>query len=334
MESGYSREEIPEALEAILKRGDNTSWSGLKPVLQRAIKTLRDEDPGKRPQNSSGSPGGLVKLERGGYFIIIPDLHGRMDFFRSVLNWNGFSGRSVTADMIDGRAQVVCVGDAFHSESRGKARWQKAMKEWVSGYKNHKNMDMEMAENLGLLEMIAVVKTAFPNQFHFLKGNHENIANEMGEGNYPFRKFVYEGDMVKAWVDKFLGEELFKLIYLWEKSLPLMAEGPDFLVSHCEPGRPMTREDVIDAYENEEVIYNLTWVDNGAAVPGSVSETLNNFGITQPEGRIFGGHRPVSGDYSLRQNGRYVQINTPTKWVFAAFTDMEIFNPERDIICL
>ena len=195
-------------------------------------------------------------------------------------------------------------------------------------------MDKEMRENLGLLQMIILMKTAFPKQFHFLKGNHENIANEQGQGNFPFRKFVYEGEMVKLWTEKFMGSEVFELIYRWEKLLPLMAEGPDFLISHCEPGRSLTPEEVINAYESSDVIYNLTWVDNGQAEDGSAAETLANFNKNAETGLIFGGHRAVSGEFELRQDGRYVQINTPNKWVIAAVADIEIFKPDRDIICL
>lgn len=41
--------------------------------------------------------------------------------------------------------------------------------------------------------MIMVLKTGFPAHFHFLKGNHENIKNDLGGGNSPFRKLVSEG---------------------------------------------------------------------------------------------------------------------------------------------
>ncbi len=333
-QNSRNRIEIPAVLDSILRRGDYPAGDVLKQKLSDGIMTLRSENPELRPINRKGTAGGLVRLKPGGYFIIIPDLHARMDFFRAVITWPGFSGRPVIDDMADGIAQVICVGDAFHSEARGRKRWKQAEDEWLSGYKHHRHMDREMKENLGLLEMIAAVKTAFPEQFHFLKGNHENIANEQGEGNYPFRKFAFEGEMVKLWVENFLGDEIFNLIYRWEKALPLMAQGPDFLITHCEPGRAVSLDEVINAYENPDVIYNLTWIDNNRAEEGSAAVTLANFGINSSYGRIFGGHRPVAGNYSFRQDGRYVQVNTPNKWVITTVTDMSIFNPERDIVCL
>ena len=330
--SRTDRHEITARLEMILKRRGLPDAREYNKNLNEATEVLRTES--LRPPAVNNLPGGLIKLSPGGYYIIVPDLHARMEFFLAVLAWDGFSGRRILHDMEDGMAQVICVGDAFHSEYRGRERWQMAQKEWFGGYKKHRNMDMEMRENLGLLEMISIVKMAYPDNFHFLKGNHENIANEDKEGNYSFRKYAYEGEMVKHWVNTFMGEESLNAIYAWEKGLPIVAEGPDFLVCHAEPGRAVNPAEVINAHDNPDVIYNLTWTRNDEAEPGSVSATLENFGKTSPESRIFGGHRAVSGLYSERQDGRYIQINRPDRWVIAAFTDMNIFKPERDIICI
>jgi len=329
---GRGKMEVTAKLEAILERSGLPEALAIEQSLNRAVEVLSKEN--DRPAARSGKPGGVVQLKTGGYYIIVPDLHGRMDFFNTVMNWRGFSGRPVISDMEDGWAQIICVGDAFHSETRGRKRWGKAMQEWIGGYKKHRNIDQEMRENLGLLEMISTVKTAHPDRFHFLKGNHENIANEQAEGNFPFRKYAYEGEMVKLWVQMFMGKNVYDTIYRWEKALPLMAEGPDFLISHSEPGRAVTRDEVINAYEQPEVIYSLTWTDNNQAETGSAAASLSNFGKDAPESRIFGGHRVVQGMYNSRQDGRYIQINRPDKWLVAAFTDMQVFSPERDIICL
>lgn len=328
------RQNIILRLEFILRRRGLPDKAALVKTLEAGLKILKNEDPAIRPTDKKNRPGGLIRLKSEEYYVIIPDLHGRMGFFNAVMRWSGFSGRPLFADMANRRAQVICVGDAFHSEARGRVRWQKAMKEWSTGYKTHKHMDSEMRENLGLLEMLNVVKTAYPNQFHFLKGNHENIANEQGGGNFPFRKFAVEGEMVKLWVQTFLGMELFDIIYRWEKALPLMAEGQDFIVSHAEPGRGVSPDEVINAYETPDLIRDLTWVDNGQAADYSVAGTLHNFAKDEKLSRIFGGHRAVRGCYALRQDGRYVQINTPNSWVIAAFSDMKNFQPDNNIICL
>lgn len=326
-------------LDTILKRASKPAIDRLHRIVNLGQQCLLSEDEHLRPRDRRGLPGGLVYLPGAEYTVIVPDLHARMDFFRAVMGWSFRSGRTVLEDLAFGRAQVICVGDAFHSEVRGRDRWNRAMDEYAGGWKRHRNMDEEMRENLGLLEMLCLVKSWFPRNFHFLKGNHENIDNQMGEGNYPFRKFVEEGDMVKSWVLRFYGEETLNRIYYWEKSLPLMAAGNNFLVTHCEPAREFYRDEVINANIFPDVVYGLTWVDNDQAEPDSVSGTLREFfgspdkaGPAAASRRIFGGHRPVAGRYSLRQEGSFVQINTPNDWVVAAFTGIDSFNPETGII--
>jgi hypothetical protein len=327
-----SLRDLLEQLHAIAVRKGLPDFQGLAVTIRRAVDCLNRESPDYRPVDRRGLPGGLVFLRKVAYYVIVPDLHARMDFFLKVLGHRPRGETTVIEDMAAGRAQVICVGDAFHSERRGIGRWQKAFQEFLGGYKQHRNMDAEMRENLGLLEMISLVKAAYPWQFHFLKGNHENIANERGEGNYPFMKFVREGDMVKRWMHQFAGDDLTRTVYSWEKALPLMAAGADFLVTHAEPGRTLSMEDVINAYENPDVIYLLTWVGNDEAAPGSVRRTISNIIGPGSGRRIFGGHRPVSGYYDLRQDGAYVQINTPDNHVVAVFSSMEDFDPDSSII--
>jgi hypothetical protein len=324
--------ECIEDLERIARRNRLPDFGELNEGIRECVAALRAEDPDRRPTDRRGLPGGLVFLGRTEYYVIVPDLHARMDFFLKVMTYAPRSGAMVIEDLAADRAQVICVGDAFHSERRGIGRWQKAYQEFIGDFQRHENMDEEMMENLGLLEMIARVKRSYPENFHFLKGNHENIANERGEGNYPFVKFVQEGEMVRLWMNRFAGPDLPGTIYQWEKALPLMAAGSDFLVTHAEPGRTLSLEEVINAYSYPDVIYQLTWVGNDEAAPGSVRRTLSNIIGPGNGRRIFGGHRPVDERYDLRQDGDYVQINTPDRHVIALFSSMEDFDPERSIM--
>lgn len=302
-------------------------------VLEGAIQALEKTYPYRRPIDSRGVPGGLVYLPWVDYTVIVPDLHARADFLKKVLA-SRLAGRSGTIehDLATGRAVVVCVGDALHSEARGKERWKTAYKEFLNGFDPAPAMDEEMEEGLEVLGLAARLQAAYPAHFHFLKGNHENIANERKEGNFPFRKYAYEGDMVREWVLKFAGDEVFDAIYRWEKSLPLAAVGNRFLVVHAEPARVFTPRDIADAYANPEVIAGLTWTDNGQAEPNSVPDTLETFFPGDDESLMFGGHRPVPGRYLLHQGGRYVQINTPNSWVAAVIRRIEDFDPEGDIV--
>ena len=105
-------------------------------------------------------------------------------------------------------------------------------------------------------------------------------------------------------------------------------------MTHAEPARAYSPWDIVDAYLDPATIAGLTWTDNGQADPGSAAEILEAFFPGDTGSRIFGGHRPVAERFALRQRGRYVQINTPNRWVVAVFRDLVSFDPERDVIDL
>jgi hypothetical protein len=276
-----------------------------------------------------------VYLPRDPYVVVVPDLHARADFLRAVMAARLAEGvATVEEDLRTGCATVVCVGDAFHAELRGRDRWRAAYREFLRGYAPSPAMDEEMGEGLGVLSEVARLQAAYPCRFHFLKGNHENVANEGREGNFPFRKYAQEGVMVREWVLRVMGTEVFDRIYRWEKALPLAAVGDRFMVTHAEPARAYGPWEIVNAYLDPATIAGLTWTDNGQAEAGSVAGTLEAFFPADEGSRIFGGHRPVAERFALRAAGRYVQINTPNRRVVAVFRSMHDFDPERDVIDL
>jgi hypothetical protein len=138
-------------------------------------------------------------------------------------------------------------------------------------------MDREMNAGLALLEMIFLLQTQFPRNFFFLKGNHENITCEEGRGNHPFGKYAAEGEMVFGYLEHRFGKEMVSDLYHWEHALPLMARGPWYLVSHAEPRRVFSPEEVIDAIRRPEVVDGLTWTRRWDAESGAVRGTLERF---------------------------------------------------------
>jgi hypothetical protein len=195
-------------------------------------------------------------------------------------------------------------------------------------------MDEEMGESLGIMEMVMEVKSAFPRYFHFLKGNHENIANEQGGGNHPFRKYAYEGSMVTQYVRQFYGDEFFESYYEFEKNLPLFAIGKNFVVSHAEPAVFFEREDIVNYRDRPDVVEGLTWTANDEAEDDSVERMLEYYLQTDEHHELyyFGGHRPVRGTYELRANGRYVQIHNPERFIIALIQPEGEIDLEGDIL--
>ena len=307
-----------------------------KELLEETLATaavLDDEPEEIRPRDRGGLPGGLLRLYPEIPTILVPDLHARMELVLSVLALKDEQGSPAVDRMAAGGLQILCLGDGFHAEGRAVLRWQAALEEFKGGYRKHSHMDEEMRESLGVMEMVMALKREFPNHFHFLKGNHENVANEQGEGNFPFLKFANEGLMVKIYMDHFYGEEILKAYAELEKKFPLLAVGNNFLASHAEPAWFMQEQEVVEYHRLPQVVYGLTWTDNDEAEPGSVQQMLDHY--LEPEAADtayhFGGHRPVREGYNLRSDGRYVQIHDPDRFVVAVLPATGAIDLDRDI---
>jgi hypothetical protein len=301
-------------------------------LLDRVNRILESEDPLYRPYDAKGLPGGIIYLNPQLRTIIVPDLHTRIDFLSAVI----MSGDAMALSLLaQGKLQVVCLGDGLHNEQNIQ-RWLLAYNEYKSGYLHHRHMDEEMAEGLGLMEVVMELKRAFPDNFHFLKGNHENIGNESSRGNYSFYKYADEGAMVASYAKKVMGRDFFKAYYRFEKNLPLLAVGRNFLASHAEPARFFTEDEIIGYRRNPEVIYGLTWTANNKARPGSVEKMLSYY-ISEENRKgayYFGGHRPVTGLFGKRARGSYIQIHNPDRYVVAVIKEKGMIDLNESIMGL
>ncbi len=322
---------LERKLGELFRNGEPPEVESYRHIVQGALETLASEPEDIRPPDIDGKPGGLVLLNTDIPTIVVPDLHARMDFFLSVLHHRPEDGERAIDLMARGELQIVCLGDGFHAEGRAARRWAAALKEYEDGYKRHRNMDNEMRESMGVMGMVMEVKKSFPGHFHFLKGNHENITNELGGGNYPFRKFAMEGHMVVDYVRRFYGEELLSEYALFEKQLPLLAVGCTFLISHAEPAAFFPRQHVIDYRRHPSVVAGLTWTDNDEAQAGSVSRMISHYLGEDCPCYYFGGHRPVTGSYKVRAEGRYVQIHDPARFVIAHLPADREIDLDRDV---
>ncbi len=326
--------DLLENLQAVFHRKKMPDRDEYLQLLESVITVLEHEDEAVRPRDRYRLPGGLVYLDAALPVLILPDLHARTDFFLTVMEYEIFGTASVASLLIKGELQVLCLGDGFHAERRARDRWKEAFEEYTGSYRLHKAMDAEMRESLTLMEMVMVCKKAARTNFHFLKGNHENILNEEGNGNHPFRKFAWEGEMVCDYVTRFYGDDFLATYALFEKSLPLFAIGGNFIASHAEPALCYTEDQLINTRDNPEVVLGLTWTDNDEAVEGSVRMMLDAFLPDRSEAVYLGGHRSVSTRYNLRADDLFIQIHNPDSWQFALLQKDKRFDPEIDIITL
>ncbi len=304
---------------------------GYAALVDAARTVMSTELESIRPADSRGLPGGLVRLFPDVPTIVVPDLHARTAFLLSLLGSALPGGGTVRDALAEGTLQIVCLGDGFHSESRALERWKAAYAEFLDGYRSHEAMDREMGESMALMEMVMLAKITYPKYFHFLKGNHENVLNEEGNGNHPFRKFVLEGEMVYAWLEKFYGTSFMAKYAAFERCLPVFAQGSRFLASHAEPLRAYAEPEIVNARVLPEVILGLTWTDNGAAAADSVMDMLSRFLPAVSKPRFFTGHRTIPGFYRERSGGAHLQIHNPDKFIVAwAMPDRDV-EPSFDI---
>lgn len=312
-----------------------------------AASVLENEICSYRLAAGSGRLGGLIDFSGSESarlpLIIVPDLHARAYFLRNILNFtlpesfacsevNGAKRQvSVFQALQEDKARIVFVGDLLHSELRGRLRWMNALDDFDRGIYDGNAMTEEMSEGLTLLSMIMELKIAFPANVHILKGNHENIMNVRGPGDYPFRKFANEGEMVKDFMSMVYGDDVLMVISCFERNLPLAAVFPECVVSHAEPVRAFSRDDIICGMDSDEVILGLTWTENNAAKEGSVKKMLDSL-TGNSHALYFGGHRPIQGNYALRQHGKYVQIHNPDRQNVVLVHKDRLVDLESDIV--
>ncbi len=316
------------------------SHDGLLALTEAAIAVLENESGSYRPRADGHAAGGLLDFtdEPELPLIVVPDLHGRGDFFLHLLRFPparwGIGGGATVLDALANHAlRVVCLGDLFHTERRCKARWLAAWDAYARGEFEGDAMSAEMEENLTLYQMVLRVKDAFPATFHFLKGNHENILNESGRGNHPFRKFADEGNMVYDFMASRYGDGVLHVMSVWEHSLPICAAFPACVASHAEPKETYTRKQIVAYGDHPSVVLGLTWTANDEAEDGSVRKNLRMLlGAARAKTAVWlAGHRPTDERYALRQDGALVQIHSPDREQVAVIMPGTRFDAARDI---
>lgn len=294
----------------------------LRLLVRNAIKTLSSENETIRPLSHSGLPGGIVRIDSP-YVAIVPDLHGRADLLDDLLRSPAPVSPAVsTAELIVRKdLTLICLGDVLNTEGRESAeRWVRAARHIAESGDEKAVLSAEMDEEMGLslrsLEIVMKLKTLVPENFHCLKGNHDNIGNLNDGGDASFYKYAYEGAMGAAWFFLRYGLPLLQELRRYERLLPLLAVGNGFCASHAEPAFPLTWNGLLDYRDRPEVVRALIWTGNGEAREDSVRISLEGLlGSAGGAGQAlwFSGHRPIAGTHALRASGRLVQIHNPSR---------------------
>lgn len=322
-----------EKIKNILLSNTLPSHDFLFDLLCEGSTILEEEKADYRPCAEDNSAGSLIDFKSSDIpVIVIPDIHARPYFLLNILEFklSQLKNLSVFDALCKKKLRLVCVGDILHSERNTKERWQAALLETKEEVYTGPSMSAEMLDGLSVLCGFLLLKSFFPEYVHILKGNHENIYNVTGDGDYSFRKYADEGQMVKNFMQEYYGDDVVHLLHCFEKSLPLVFCGKKCVVSHAEPEKTYNRQQIINARLEKGVVEGLTWTDNNEAENGSVENIIANL-TDEKDVVYFGGHRPVVNNYEYRQNNRYIQIHNPSRQNIAYVDNKKLFDPESDI---
>lgn len=324
-----------QKIKDILTANSIVSYELISEILNECSEVLEHETGAYRPAASDGTSGGLIDFHNDKKpLIVIPDFHARPYFLLNILEYEISDGMTVYDALKKDCLKMVCVGDLLHTERKTRERWAAAAAEFERDIFTGPAMSSEMQEGLALLCALYYLKTVFPKAVHILKGNHENIMNVTGGGDFAFGKYADEGEMCRCFMQEYYGDDILYLLSCVEKNLPLVYYGKKCVVSHAEPVRPFSKKELVDAHLYPGVVQGLTWTDNGDAATGSVKATIANLTGYEDTGDFvwLGGHRPVTEKYRLRQDGLYIQIHNPSRQNIAVINGEEKFDPEKDIV--
>ena len=257
--------------------------------------------------------GGLVQLPTDVPTLILPDLHAQRDYLCAALSQK-IEGKPAFDLLKQGKLNVLCLGDAMHSEQRHQLRWLQAEQDYLNG-RQSSSLEGEIAESLGLMVMLFELKSSYPGHFFFVRGNHEDMDPER-----PYTKFtrVGESNLVKTWVSRNWGEKFLKEWASTERAMPLLASGGSFMGSHAPPEREITADQV--QKRTSDAFRALCWSDNTKWSPGSAEEKafLANcrlFKVSSTRPWVAGHRKVTEGLYRTQLDGKIIQINPMEGWV-------------------
>jgi len=271
---------------------------------------------------------GIVDLPRGVPTLVLSDIHARRDFLLTALQ-HEVNGEKVFDLLKQGRLNLVCVGDGMHAEGRAAQRWLRAEQDMQEG-RPSLAMTQEMIEGFGTMKMIMELKAESPDNFHFLRGNHDEI-----QGNFAkYARQIGEANMVQSWVKANLGSDFLQEYARFEESLPLVVRGQGFVASHAAPGGELQRTAIES--RDSKAFAQLSWTENRKWDESDRPRFERNLREVGGEGsRWLVGHRPVDqGHYRSQFDGQLVQINAPHDFVVALVPADGSFDPDRDVFSL
>lgn len=214
-----------------------------------ALATLLDvtellDNEENRPLDRDGQPGAIIEIDSSIHTIIIGDLHAQVDNFLKILTENCIIGNLRT-----NKTQLIILGDAIHSEIAGEME--------------------DMETSLLLFDIILRLKLKFPNNIHYLRGNHDSFSAEISKNG------ILQGILFKDYITEHRGESYVEAIHTFWHRIPYIAISPLFCACHGGPPiKEYTREDLININHKSKIQKEI--LTNRVERPGSMTGYYKN----------------------------------------------------------
>ncbi|MBZ0112887.1 MAG: metallophosphoesterase [Thermoanaerobaculia bacterium] len=231
---------------------------------------------GHRELDRDGRPGGILRLPDSVTPIVVGDLHTRIEHLLGVLTQNRF-----LHDLEAGRAALVILGDAVHSEES-------------SGLE-------DMASSISIMDRILTLIDRFPGGVFYLLGNHDSFSPDVRKNSVP------QGLLWRAALVEERGEEYVAAMQEFYDASPYVLEAKGIIACHGgPPTESVTREALVNIEDSPRIRHQLTWnrlrSPNNPAGYGKrdVRKFLGALG--QPRSAFIVSHTPPSGDELYQRN--------------------------------
>lgn len=248
--------------------------------------------------------------------VIVPDIHARLDFVDKIFE-------KYPRDIWD----IVFLGDIIHSENRH--RWIDI--EWEYKANNFKffgeSMYEEIYASLSCVATIVTEQEKTPESVFVVRGNHDDLKGSFVGTYGKYTRLGESSLFANGLKDHNPGQ--FADYARYEKTIPYLYLGRNFMCSHTVPANQFYLDDVkLDEYTTH---LNFTWTDNVSQQgkwTKNFSQNIHKLFEGDPLKYWFIGHRPCDHNKLVRKQmgGKLIQINHPTRWVVIELLPDDNFN--------